>query len=76
MAQLEYSGIWLYDIHFAGFCAGAENGDTSEAIIHYNEALRIKPQNASIHTNLGIELYAIGKVDEAIEHSCCNMSFV
>jgi tetratricopeptide (TPR) repeat protein len=46
----------------------AGDGKVAEAIVHYNEALRIKPQFATAHTNLGAALMKQGKVDEAIAH--------
>ena len=39
-----------------------------EAIIHFQKALQIKPDDADAHNNLGTALLQKGKVDEAITH--------
>ena len=44
----------------------AEQGRLHEAIAHYTEALRIKPDSAETHNNLGVLLANLGKLDEAI----------
>jgi Flp pilus assembly protein TadD len=46
----------------------ADEGKIGEAIAHYSEALRIKPDYADAHNNLGVALDDQGKVDEAIAH--------
>ncbi|MCJ7663010.1 MAG: tetratricopeptide repeat protein [Desulfobacterales bacterium] len=46
----------------------AQKGNIDEAILHYQEALRINPTYASAHFNLGNALFNQGKVDEAILH--------
>src|SRR6202167_1037861 len=46
----------------------ADQGKLDEAIAHYSEALRIKPDYADAHNNLGAALADQGKVDEAIAH--------
>jgi protein O-mannosyl-transferase len=46
----------------------AGQGKLDEAIAHYSEALRIKPDYADAHNNLGAALADQGKVDEAIAH--------
>jgi len=43
-------------------------GRTDEAIKHYLEALRIKPDYAEAHYNLGVALDGKGRTDEAIKH--------
>jgi tetratricopeptide (TPR) repeat protein len=45
-----------------------ENGQPDEAIPHYEQALRIDPENAWAHTSLGAALADMGRVDEAIGH--------
>jgi len=42
-------------------------GRTSEAIDQYEEALRINPNYAEAHNNLGALLGQIGRISEAIE---------
>ena len=44
------------------------SGKVSEAIAHYEQALRIKPDDAEAHNNLGLALQGLGKVSEAIAH--------
>lgn len=46
----------------------AEMDRTSEAIIHYSEAVRISPEYTEAYSNLGIALNSIGRLDEAIEY--------
>jgi tetratricopeptide (TPR) repeat protein len=43
-------------------------GKLQEAIIHYEQALRIKPDLAETHYNLGLALEYTGRVQEAIQH--------
>jgi tetratricopeptide (TPR) repeat protein len=43
-------------------------GRLEEAIGNYNEALRIKPDEAEVHNNLGNALMARGDFEEAIDH--------
>jgi Flp pilus assembly protein TadD len=42
-------------------------GRTSEAIDQYKQALRIKPNFAEAHANLGAALAQTGRISEAIE---------
>jgi protein O-mannosyl-transferase len=44
----------------------ADQGKLDEAIAHYSEALRIKPNYADAHNNLGVALDDQGKTDQAI----------
>ena len=41
-------------------------GKISEAMAHYNEEIRIKPDYAQAHNNLGVALYSQGQLKEAI----------
>jgi tetratricopeptide (TPR) repeat protein len=43
-------------------------GKTEDAIRHYTQALRIKPNFADAHNNIGVALAAQGKLDDAIRH--------
>lgn len=38
----------------------------NEAIIPYNKAIEIKPQNSTAWTNKGFALYSLNKYDEAL----------
>ena len=42
-------------------------GRTDEAITHYHQALRIKPDYVDAHYNLGIAYVNTGKIDEAVQ---------
>ena len=46
----------------------ARRGQVDEAIDHYRKALKIKPDFAEAHINLGNALARRGQVDEAISH--------
>jgi len=43
-------------------------GRVPEAIGHYEQALRIKPDYAQAHYNLAAALERVGRVQEAIQH--------
>jgi tetratricopeptide (TPR) repeat protein len=45
-----------------------QEGKLSDAIGHYEQALRIKPDYAEAHYNLGVALAQVGRVGEAIGH--------
>ena len=45
-----------------------DQGRIQEAMEHYEQALRFKPDYALSHNNLGIELWKQGRVQEAIAH--------
>ena len=38
----------------------------NEAIFRWQHILKIEPQNAKVHNNLGVAYEAVGKIDEAI----------
>ena len=42
-------------------------GQTDEAIGQYNEAIRLNPDHANAHYNLGLALAVKGQTDEAIQ---------
>jgi tetratricopeptide (TPR) repeat protein len=44
------------------------SGRIPEAIEHYQQALRIKPDYAEAHYNLGVALGQAGRIPEAIGH--------
>ena len=46
----------------------ANAGQLQEAIEHYQQALRLKPDYAEAHNNLGTALVDTGRPQEAIEH--------
>ena len=43
----------------------AAQGDTSGAVAHYREAVRVEPELAAAHNNLAITLEDMGQMDEA-----------
>jgi len=49
-------------------CIYARSGMTNEAVKHYEESLRIFPDYAEAHNNLGNLLVAQHKYDQAMEH--------
>ncbi len=44
----------------------ARNGEPDEAMIHYNEAIRLQPYYADAYYNRGNILFSRGRIDEAI----------
>ena len=46
-----------------------QSGRVREAIGHYEDALRIKPDYALAHYNIGMALLRLGRQQEAVEHS-------
>ena len=46
----------------------AEKGRTQEAIAHYQEALRIAPNQPNVHAHLGNALLQLGQLNEAVAH--------
>lgn len=46
----------------------SSEGRVQEAIGHYEQALRIKPDYVQAHNNLGVELAGLGRFDDAIKH--------
>jgi len=45
-----------------------KRGRFPEAIDHYEQALRIQPDDAEAHCNLGLALEKLGRTQEAISH--------
>ncbi len=43
-------------------------GKIEQAIMHYSEALRIKPDDAEIHNRLGLALVSKGQFGDAVIH--------
>ncbi len=60
------SNNFIIHNNLGGILAG--QGKTQEAIAHYAEALRIKPDYEEAHNNLGLVLAGQGKTQEAIAH--------
>jgi tetratricopeptide (TPR) repeat protein len=54
--------------HYNLGVASEQAGKLKEAIAHYEQALRIKPDYAEAHNNLGLVLLGLGKVPEAAGH--------
>ncbi len=44
------------------------NGKNDEAMMHFENSLRINPRQAAIHSSLGTLLLEIGRVDESLAH--------
>ena len=60
------SNNWLCNYNLG--TALDKEGRTDDAIKHYQEALRIKPDYAEAHNNLGIAFDKKGRIDDAINH--------
>ena len=43
-------------------------GKTSEAMVHFEKSLRIEPNQASIHSSLGVFFLEMGRVNESLAH--------
>lgn len=43
------------------------SGDFEEAIVEYEQALEIEPENVDLMSNLGVAYYNLGQLDKAIE---------
>ena len=48
--------------------ARLKNEKSDEAITHFQQALRLKPDYAEVHNGLGVALFKKGRIPEAIEH--------
>jgi Flp pilus assembly protein TadD len=58
------SACWLAHINLGSTLL--HQGRTEAAISEYQEAIRLKTDDAEVHNNLGIALFAEGRTDEAI----------
>jgi tetratricopeptide (TPR) repeat protein len=56
------------EVHYSVGCDLLRLGKIQEAIGHYEQALRIKPDYAWAHNNLGNALLQVGNAGEAIKH--------
>jgi tetratricopeptide (TPR) repeat protein len=45
-----------------------EKGNVEEAIVHFQNALRIDPNQATVHSALGVALLEIGRADQSLAH--------
>ena len=57
-----------FTMHCCMGTALAEQGKIDEAVVHYTEALKIKPDYAEAHYGRGVVLQEQDKIDEAISH--------
>jgi tetratricopeptide (TPR) repeat protein len=64
---LANAGDYAYVYTMRGYKL-AVAGRQQEAIVQYEQALRIDPEAAEAHTNLGNVLARMGKIEEAIAH--------
>lgn len=55
-----------YEMHFCIAGPLCEQGKLNEAVYHYSEAIRIRPDYHAALNGLGVALYKAGRVDEAI----------
>jgi tetratricopeptide (TPR) repeat protein len=56
------------ELHYNFGNALAMQGHYDEAVIQYNQALRIQPRNAFVHNDLAMVLLRQGKTDDALNH--------
>ncbi|MBN1827188.1 MAG: tetratricopeptide repeat protein [Candidatus Eisenbacteria bacterium] len=59
-------GAWMAHVNLGEMLAA--RGDGAEAAVHFQEALRLDPENDKAHNNLGNLLAAAGRREEAIRH--------
>ena len=52
-----------------------QRGRIQEAIDHFEQALRLKPDSADTHNNLGVALWHLGRMPEAIAHYVAAVQF-
>ena len=64
---LKHTSNNLHVHNYLGTTLGMQ-GRTEEAIEHYLQAVRLKPDYVEAHNNLGIALGMQGRTEEAIEH--------
>jgi tetratricopeptide (TPR) repeat protein len=64
LASVKQSAEWHSDLG----AVLARQGKAQEAINHFEQALRLKPDYAEAHNNLGTALFQAGQVQEAIDH--------
>jgi tetratricopeptide (TPR) repeat protein len=57
-----------FELHYSFGNALATQGHYNEAVIQYNQVLRIQPRNAFVHYNLATVLFWQRKVEEALKH--------
>jgi hypothetical protein len=58
-------GNWLAHLNYAAVLS--LEGRPAEAAGHYRETLRARPRNAAAWSNLGVQLWRLGKPDEGLE---------
>jgi len=59
---------YLVNAHSQIASMDSTQGKTGEALAHYAEALRLKPDDDALHVSRGMLLAGIGRVDEATRH--------
>jgi tetratricopeptide (TPR) repeat protein len=64
LASVKQSAEWHSDLGVVL----ARQGKAQEAVDHFEQALRFKPDYAEAHNNLGAALFQAGQVQEAIDH--------
>ncbi|MDP7453566.1 MAG: tetratricopeptide repeat protein, partial [Arenicellales bacterium] len=60
--------LFRAEVHNNLAIAFAKQGRTEEAVEHYLQALRLKPDYAEAHNNLGVALVRKGDIKGAIVH--------
>ena len=65
--EFDYNN-YNWELHYYFGKGLAAEGRFDEAIIQYNQALRIQPRNEVAHANLALLLLRMGKTDDALNH--------
>jgi serine/threonine protein kinase/Flp pilus assembly protein TadD len=65
-AQQRYPGDFWINFQLALALYRKQASDSGEAIRYYQAALTLRPHSSAVHTNLGLALYAKGRLNEAI----------
>jgi protein O-mannosyl-transferase len=63
---IKYPSAWIAQNNVGA--ALLQRGQLDDAIDHFQQALRVKPNNIGIHFNLGLAFERTGRTEEAIKH--------
>ncbi len=49
--------------------ACSESGNIEASVMHYRTAIALAPRHGASHNNLGVELFSMGRREEALRHA-------